>query len=172
MQGQRIHPTTDPRWGPRQQQAFSGPIPGQSLTLAPKSTPWQKPPQFPDIESAMNFIVDQMTETQNFKELMFLMKNKISVEEIARTLLFTGFTLGRWTINVALLMYRPLMATLIVFAHRAGIKDAPLVMKHRLNKNDLPLVQLTAQDILNQKPTEQPLEGVSQMAQGGFMRRF
>ncbi len=163
-----MHPTKDPRWGPAQQQAFTGPIPGQSLTMMPKSTPWQRPPQFPKLEDTMDFLMDQLIEPQHLKEILFLMKNDISIEEIARVLIFTGFAEGKWLPSVAMLMYKPMMMFLVALAHRAGLKDAKVVAKHRLNKNDFAKVKLLAQNIIPETPATPAVQPSSNQ---GFMQR-
>lgn len=115
-------------------QMFSGPVPGESLTLPPKNQPWEQPPQFVRMEDAMNFLFNQLLEPKFFKQLMKMLDAGMSVEAIVRTILFGGFTMGKWTVDLAMLMYKPLMLTIITLAKSAGIKHAPIVMKESLDK--------------------------------------
>lgn len=114
--------------------SFSAPIPGQSLTHAPKSMPYEKPPQFTTLKDAMNMLLNQLTEPQHLKQLLALMDAGMPIEAICRTLLFTGFAHGKWTPDLAMLMYKPLMLLLITMAHKAGKKDTPVVMHQSLQK--------------------------------------
>lgn len=115
-------------------QMFSGPVPGESLTKAPKSMPYERPPQFTKLDEAMNFVMNQLLEPEHFKELISLMKAGMPVEAIVRTVLFGGFASGKWTPDLAILMYKPLFLTIMAIAHKANLKDTPLVMKENLDK--------------------------------------
>lgn len=136
---------------------FSGPIPGQSFTHAPKSMPFQKPSQFPDLEDFVNFVMDQITETEHLKQLFTLAKTGISVEEFVRVILFAAFTGGQITPDVAMLAFKPLMLGVIALLHRAGIKDASVVSPHRMKNNDIDRVRMIAglQTPKEQAPTEE-----------------
>lgn len=115
-------------------QMFSGPIPGQSLTHEPRSMPYEKPPQFTKLSEAMNFLMDQLTQPVHLKKMLALMGAGMPIEAIARTILFSGFSLGKWSPDLGLLMYKPTMLSLISLAHRAGLKDTPVVMPSSLDK--------------------------------------
>ena len=112
----------------REAVAFGAPVPGQSLTTPPKNMPFEKPPQFTDPEKAMNYLMAQMTSPQYMPQLLQMMDAKMPIEAIVRSLLFTGFATGKWSVDLAMLMYKPLMLALIAIAHRAGLKDANIVM--------------------------------------------
>jgi hypothetical protein len=107
---------------------FGAPVPGSSLTKTPKNAPYEKPPQFTKLEDVMNYMMDQLTEPQHLKPLLQMMRSGMPLEAIARTLVFTGFSTGKWTVDLGMLMYKPLMLALIAMSHRAGIKDAAVVM--------------------------------------------
>jgi hypothetical protein len=115
-------------------QVFGAPIPGESLTQSPKNMPYEKPPQFYKLEEAMSFLFNQLLEPQYFKQLMKLLDAGMSVEAVVRTILFGGFTMGKWTPDLAMLMYKPLMLTIVTLAKAAGLKHTPLVMKESLDK--------------------------------------
>lgn len=159
-------------------QMFSGPIPGQSLTHAPKSMPYESPPQFAKLEDAMHWLMDTITDPPQLKQLLTLMDAGLPLEAIARTLLFSGFATGKWTPDVAILMYKPVMLTLITIAKKAGITDVPIVLPSSLDKtinNKTKLAALAAQmkgETLNNlqhqaTPTPTPQPQPTQ----GFMQR-
>lgn len=108
--------------------AFGAPVPGQSWTSKPKNAKWEHPPQFTKLKDAMHFMMDQMTESFYMKKLLTMMDAGMPLEAIARTFLFAGFTEGKWTVDLAMLMYKPLLLSLIAIAHRAGKKNVPVVM--------------------------------------------
>lgn len=114
---------------------INGPIPGQSLTHAPKSMPWENPPQHTELAPTMEHLWDQLIQPDNMKQIIYLMEMGLSIEEITRTVLFAGFTMGKWTPDLALLMYKPLTLLLMAMAKRAGLNDTPMVMKERLHSH-------------------------------------
>lgn len=120
----------DPRMGA----VFSAPIPGQSWTHAPKSVPWEKPPKFTKLKETMTWLMDQLVEPGRLKQLLGMMDAGMPIEAIARTILFAGFTQGQWTPDLAMLMYKPLMTSLIAIAHRAKLHHTPIVLHQTMNK--------------------------------------
>lgn len=113
---------------------MGAPIPGQSLTGAPKNAAWEKPPQFTKVDEAMNYIMDQVLEPQYIKQLFGLMSGGMSIEAIVRVLIFSGFTSGKWTPDLGIMLYKPLMFTLITLAKMAGLTNTPIVLKQNLEK--------------------------------------
>lgn len=113
---------------------ISGPIPGESWTTPPKSMPYEHPPQFTKLEDAMKFLMNQMLEPQYLKQLLGLMDAGMSIEAVARTILFAGFTSGKWTPDLGMLMYKPLMVSLLAIAHKAKLHHTPIVMQESLDK--------------------------------------
>lgn len=115
--------------------AFGAPAPGQSLTDVPKNAAWEQPSQFTKLEDVMHYMMDQLTEPQHLKQLLQMMRAGMAIEAIARTLVFTGFASGKWGVDLGMLMYKPLMLSLIAIAHRAGITDVPVVMPKAVQDN-------------------------------------
>lgn len=129
--------------------AFSGPVPGESwCKFAPRQANWQHPPKFVQLDEACNWLLDRMLEKQHLKELLNMMEAGMSIEMIARTVLFTGFTMGLWSPSLMMLMTKPIILALVGIAKRAGLNDTPVVhpesfhkyhdsklQKHRLQTN-------------------------------------
>lgn len=158
-----------------QMSMFSGPIPGEGMTHPPKGMPWQQPPQHTKLEDVMNHLMHQLTEPEHLKQLLGLMEGGMSIEAITRVILFTGFTSGKWTPDLALMMYKPLMLSLTAIAHRAGMKDTPMAMKESLQKsamgkirNRVMIKHMQGEPI--SKPDASPMVEPKASA-GGFMGR-
>lgn len=98
---------------------FSAPIPGESLTKIPGGSPLEHPPQFPDIESASEYMFDTMVEPRQLARVVTLLKHKVTCEAIARAIIFAGFTQGKWTPDVALLLARPALYMVAAVAERS-----------------------------------------------------
>ena len=156
---------------------MNGPVPGQSLTHSPKQMPFEQPPTFVKMEDAMGWLMDQMTGDQYMKQLLHMMDAGMPIEAITRTILFTGFATGKWTPDLAIMMYKPLMMSLIAIAHRAGITDVPLVMpagldQHIQNKTKMArmLQEFKGGPTKGEEPPMQP-DSVENFGKGGYMDR-
>jgi hypothetical protein len=159
---------------------LSAPIPGQALTHAPKSMPWEHPPQFVQLDDAMHFLMNQILETHYLKQLLQLMNAGVSIEAMTRTIIFTGFAKGKWTPTLGMLLYKPLMLTLITIAHKAGFPDVPvahpsILDKYNMNKFKKHMALFPSSNEPAPTPdetvTEQPEEMMPQASGGGFISR-
>lgn len=116
---------------------FSAPIPGQSLTHEPKNMPYEKPPQFVQVDEAMNFLMNQILEPHYLKQMLQLMNAGMSIEAITRTIIMTGFATGKWTPTLGMLLYKPVMLTLIAIAKKAGLDETPVAHPSMLDKYNM-----------------------------------
>lgn len=120
---------------------LNGPIPGESLTKEPGAMPWEKPPQIVNVDDAMDDIMARTLRKGKAVRYLALMENGMPVEGITRLVVFEGFFSGRWTIDLAVLLFKPVMAFFMAMAKRAGIKpririsgDDPGIMDERVLK--------------------------------------
>ena len=104
---------------------FDAAIPGHSLTKAPKSMPWQKPPKFTKLSDCCDFIFDKLTQEAALRQVVAFMEAKVPLESLARTLIMPGFSEGYWTPDMGMLMTRPVIFMLAGIAKRFGIDDVP-----------------------------------------------
>lgn len=98
------------------------PIPGQSLTRTPGSSPTQRPPQFADVNDALEFLWGNITNPRMATRLLLIMKKGTSAEYIARAIAFQGFMMGKWTPDVALLILKTLMRMIVTLGESKGLK--------------------------------------------------
>ena len=98
---------------------FSAPIPGESLTKIPGGSPYEHPPQFPDVHSASEYMFDTMVEPRQLSRVVTLLKHGVTCEAIARSVIFAGFAQGKWTPDVALLLARPALYMVAAVAQRS-----------------------------------------------------
>jgi len=100
------------------------PIPGSSLTNSPESPyPWEKAPQFVEIQPAIDSLFVELSEPEAFHSLMDLVRNEVPVGDIAQVILTDGFQKGMWNPDLMLLLVEPTMYMIIAFAEKAGIQD-------------------------------------------------
>lgn len=106
---------------------FTAPVPGQSLTKAPGSTPMEHSPQFADPNDACEYLFDQLTSPRTAAKLIALLKAGAPAEALARTFVFTGVMNGKWTPDVALLIVRTVWRMVIAIAAKCGLTDIKLL---------------------------------------------
>lgn len=109
------------------QTIFDAPIPGQSLTQEKGSTPMEQPPQFAKTDDALEYIFEKLTTKKQVVRLVLMLKKGVSVEYIARAMLFQGFSTGRWTPDNSMLMLRIVMAMIVAIATNAGVKNPTIL---------------------------------------------
>ena len=102
---------------------FDRPIPGQSLTDEPKNYPWEHPAQFPDIREARDRIFDNLTEEESIQQLLTMLSADVPAEAIVRTVLFAGFTEGKWSVDSAILLAPVVLMQVVSIAKAAGIEN-------------------------------------------------
>lgn len=101
---------------------FDAPTPGQSLTHTPGNAAWEHPPKFTKLDDAANFIFNQLMSENTLHQLFYFLKQGISIEALARIIIFSGFSAGYWTPDLGMLLAHPVMFMLMGIAKRAGIK--------------------------------------------------
>ena len=113
---------------PEQTNDFDRPIPGQSLTDEPGNYPWEHPPQYSDVREARDRIFEGMTQEENAKQLLTMLVSDVPAEAIVRTVLFAGFTEGKWTVDMATLLAPIVLIQVIGLAKAAGIEKFRILL--------------------------------------------
>lgn len=101
---------------------FNGPIPGQSLSKPMGSMPHDNPPQYAELNDALEYTFKSLSEPRQVTRLVLMLKRGIPVEYIACTLIMMGFGKGKWTPDVGLMMLRTVMAMIMSIAEIKGVK--------------------------------------------------
>ena len=103
--------------------AFSAPIPGQSLTDEPGNYPWEHAPKNTDPEEIVNDLFLRMTKPEALEEILTMLDAGVPVEAIVRVIVFTGFAEGEFNPDVGFIIIEPLMEAVTTIGLRAGIKN-------------------------------------------------
>lgn len=107
---------------------LSRPIPGQGLTTDPENpAPWEKAPEFTDLEDVLRYLLDAITQEESYAALMDLIANKTPLIELTQVILFKGFTEGKWNPDLMMIAAEPLTYMLLALAERADI-DAVIIV--------------------------------------------
>ncbi len=103
-------------------------IPGQGLTTDPENpAPWEKAPEFTDLEDVLRYLLDAITQEESYAALMDLVANKTPLIELTQVILFKGFTEGKWNPDLMMIAAEPLTYMLLALAERADI-DAVIIV--------------------------------------------
>lgn len=108
-------------WGNRKYNPFDGPVPGQSLTETPGNAKWEHPPQYARPQDAADMVWKQLMKPEHTKKVLSLMRMGVPIEALVRTTLFAGFNEGKWTVDTALLIAKPVTSMMVAMAKRAKI---------------------------------------------------
>tara|TARA_R100000742_G_C4264760_1_gene82701 strand:+ start:476 stop:1021 length:546 start_codon:yes stop_codon:yes gene_type:complete len=80
---------------------FDVPVAGQSLTKEPGNAAWEHPPQIDSMEEAMGYVWEKLSQEQNYKRSIALLRFGMPIEALAKVISFSGFLEGKWTVDVA-----------------------------------------------------------------------
>jgi hypothetical protein len=108
---------------------FSGPIPGQSLTVEPGSVPWENPPVHADPLDALEMYMEQLTDETVVDDLMDMVDIGVPISVVAGVMLSRGVMEGYHTVDVKLLLMP------IVSAQLKGLADV-LGLDYKMSMDD------------------------------------
>ena len=103
---------------------FNAPIPGESLTASPENAKaWERPPEYTDQDEAMMAVYMVLTEQATLRGLIEIISDGIALDELAQVILYKGYTEGKYTPDMMLMLAEPTIYLLIAIADYAEIKD-------------------------------------------------
>lgn len=139
---------------------LNGPVPGESLTQPPGNAKWEHPPQFADPNDASDYIFNQLLQPKTLKGILTMLKMGVPAEALARVLLFSGFHAGKWTPDICMLLFKPVIAMIVALGQRAKIDKIKVGMKDRSSNNVVK--DLVKNRVENKRPI--PVYGMDQAA--------
>lgn len=137
---------------------FNRVIPGQSLTAAPGSMPYEKPPQFVSPDKAMEYLMQNLVKPDSVTKLKLLLESDVPVEGLVRTILFSGMAEGKWTYDLCVLLAKPLAGLVITIAKLAGAKDFRITSGDGKVSQDIVTLMKQAEKIKALKAKDKPTD--------------
>ena len=116
---------------------FDAPVPGQSMTDKPGSAEWEHPPKYTNTAEAADFVWDQLSTPEFAEQVIAMLDAGVPVEAIGRTIIFGGFTEGKWTPDVAFIIAEPVMKMIVAVGINGGVKKFKMSLGDMTNKNEL-----------------------------------
>ena len=133
--------------------SVGSPIPGQSLTNDPeKPNAYETPPEFTNPHEAIDYILNTLLEPETIKNVSKTLVAGASLIDIANVLLYSGFTGGKWTPDLMILLMEPTIYILMAIAERLDVEY--LIDSDDKEDNIIPEADVAA--ALSQELPEQP----------------
>lgn len=101
---------------------FEGPIPGENYTSDTRNYAWHRPPEYTDLNKAIEAAAKRLTSEEGSMGLLTLIENGMPVAGLAQAFLMSGVGAGKWTLDYALLMAGPVTHIMCLLANADGIE--------------------------------------------------
>ena len=95
---------------------FDAPIPGENYTSDTKNYPWHRPPDFDDLDEAIEFTIKKLSKKDAAFGLMTMLDMGHPITVAARTFVLSGIGDGRWTPDFAVLLAGPVARIMMSMA--------------------------------------------------------
>jgi len=105
---------------------FDAPVAGQSLTDTPKNYPWENPARFAKLDESSLHIWKELNKKDTLKRIIILLEAGTPLEALTRTIVFSGFVEGAFSIDSALLLTPIVQKMLFTIGKAAGISKLKL----------------------------------------------
>ena len=96
--------------------AIDGPIPGENLISDERNYPWRRAPDYTDLDEAMEFLLDAISEKPKLFAVFNALENEITVAQFSQTIVMSAMAQGRFTLDFALLLAGPLAKYISILA--------------------------------------------------------
>lgn len=101
---------------------FDGPIPGENFTSNTKNYPWHRPPEYTDLDEAIEAAFAQITDEDNYIGLLTMLSSGVSVASAASMFVISGIGAGKWTPDFAMILAGPVAHIIYLMAEGYGMK--------------------------------------------------
>ena len=161
----------------RTRSMFEAPVPGQSLTKESKKYPWESPPQFNNIDEAMQHYMNRFQDEKVMFNLFSLMEAKVPITTIAESMIMHGFAEGLYTPDVGLLVANDLMEVLVAMAKEAdisydmGVRDDMSEEYRRAGQLKSVMAEREKEDVTRVKEVIEEAKPEPTPQQGGLMAK-
>ena len=143
------------------QVTHDAPIAGQSLTAEVGNRPWQNPPQFANIDDAINFYVPKLLDPAFSEQLLDVIEMGVPLTTIANGMQVGGVMQGLHTIDIGILVIPVLVEMMTLIAEEEGIKyNSGIEDKGQQLPSDstISLAMKKAREKMGKEEPQQPME--------------
>lgn len=104
---------------------FEAPIPGQSLTQAPRSLPYERPPEIADPKEALEMHLDRLNDPKMIEDLLDLIEISspdLTIRDITEGILRSAVAEGIHSVDVSLIVAPVIHEFIKTAADEAGLE--------------------------------------------------
>jgi hypothetical protein len=149
----------------------NAPIPGANYTSDTRNWPWHRPPDITDIDEALEYVIETLTETDAGMRYMGLIESEVPLVSVADIIVTLGIGRGKWTPDFALLIAGPVTRLLEIMAkaynieYDIGIDDEPDITTSVVYKKAMELSSPSEEETEEVEEVEEVIKEETQ----GFM---
>ena len=143
------------------QVTHDAPIAGQSLTAEVGNRPWQNPPQFAEVDDAINFYVPKLLDPAFSEQLLDVIEMGVPLTTIANGMQVGGVMQGLHTIDIGILVIPVLVEMMTLIAEEEGIEyNSGIEDKGQQLPSDstISLAMKKAREKMGKEEPQQPME--------------
>lgn len=96
--------------------AIDGPIPGENYTSDTKNYPWHRPPEFSELDPAIDYISKVMTNERGSVSIISMLELGLDVSTIADIIITKGISKGKWSVDLGLILAGPIAHIIVLMA--------------------------------------------------------
>lgn len=100
---------------------LSGPIPGENFTSDTKNYPWHRPPEYTDLDKAIDACAKQLMAPKSARGLLTMIEMGLDIVTITGIFVMSGIGAGKWTPDFALLLVGPVSHIIVLMCEGRGI---------------------------------------------------
>lgn len=102
---------------------LAGPVPvGISLTDKPRSTPWNTPPKFVNINEVAQAYIDGLSSSSGINSILDLVESNVPLSSLANAMMLGGVAKNQHTIDTGILVIPVIIEMLATVAEMHGVK--------------------------------------------------
>jgi|TARA_R110000803_G_scaffold68516_2_gene130428 hypothetical protein len=101
---------------------LNGPVPGQSLTAELGARPWQQPAKYTNVEDALEFYADKLTDPKLNDSLLDALETGMPVTSLAEVIVQASAMEGLHTVDVSIMLLPIIMELIAYVGDEAGVK--------------------------------------------------
>ena len=101
---------------------FNVPIPGESLTVEPKSMPYERPPEISDPIEALDLHINNITRPDAMEDMFFFLDSGLDLTSLVEGILRSAVMAGMHSVDVSLIIAPVLHEEIKALALEAGVE--------------------------------------------------
>ena len=100
---------------------LSGPIPGENFTSDTKNYPWHRPPEFTDLDKAIDMASKKLL-SKDSEGILTMLETGVDIATVTDMFITSGISSGKWTPDFGLLLAGPISHIIYLMAKGYVIK--------------------------------------------------